>query len=180
MAFDTKTKAPAPSPIKARELPESKESHFLPQTSINVIQTPKASAANFFRGAHLKSQQAKKSGYSQSKKERQSPLPSRSLQNSSKRQRTETSSKSLAKEKKNIFENSLYGRSESNNKLSLRNRGAPDKDNTPSLGHTQRSVWARPEAPDPTDFIERAKGFNGRPDQTTTSSWTAPTPSAPT
>lgn len=114
---------------------------------------------NFFKSPLGNSHKMKKSKYSRSNQKQLSPLPSRSLQNSSKRQRTEASSKSLVKEHKNIFENSMYGKSGSNNKLSRRNKSV--NDNTPSMGHTQRSFWARQEVSDPMDFIERAKGFNG-------------------
>ena len=138
---------------------ESKESHFLPQTSITMIQTPKASISNFFKNHNFPSNKAMKTNRSNSKK-KHFPLPSRSLQNSSKR-KTETSARSAKKEPRNIFENSLYGMTESNNKLSRQGKAAKQAENTPSMGHTQRSFWAKQEPSEPVDFVERAKGFNG-------------------
>lgn len=158
-----KAKAPKSSPKNLKELPVSKESHFLPQTSIKMIQTPKASVSNFFRAPRLQSSKKPLSNRSNSKKKGSSQLmPSRSLQNSSKRSQIKANARSNLKEPKNIFENSINGMTESNNKISRRARSINEKDKTPSLGHTQRSFWGRNDLQEPLDFIEQAKGLKGK------------------
>ena len=152
-----KTRVPNPSPNKQRKSSASKESHFLPQTSINMIQTPKASISNFFKVPLLSTKTPVLSNRSNSQKNKYTALPSRSLQNSSKKSKSEIT---LSKGSKNIFDNSMYATG-SNNKMSRRNKSINQKDQTPSMGHTQRSFWAKQEVQEPLDFIEKAKGFKG-------------------
>lgn len=123
-----------------------------------MIQTPKASISNFFKVPQLPTKNNPLSNRSHSKK-KYTALPSRSLQNSSKRKHSK-SEITLSKGSKNIFDNSIYA-TESNNKMSKRNKSINDKDKTPSMGHTQRSFWAKQEVQEPIDFIEKAKGFKG-------------------
>lgn len=159
-----KAKAPKSSPKNLKEVPLSKESHFLPQTSIKMIQTPKASISNFFRAPLLPSNQKRLSNRSNSKKKNPSQvMPSRSLHNSSKRSKIQVNpkSKSNLKEAKNVFENSINGMTESNNKMSRRARSINDKDKTPSLGHTQRSFWGKSELHEPLDLIDQTRGLKG-------------------
>ena len=157
-----KTRAPNPSPIKQKKNIPSKESNFLPQTSINMIQTPKTSVSNFFKVPLLNTNTNNPplSNRSNSKKKRFSPHPSRSLQNSSKRKQQSKSQISLSKGLKNIFDNSMY-LAENNNNPSKRTKIINKNDNNPSLGHTQRSFWVKQEIQEPMDFIEKAEGFKG-------------------